>query len=224
MIVVIQCAARKHDDAGFLRTGDGRPVLFVAQPGEAPPDGDFIYARPDDLVDSVSSWRDVLLEYNRRGGNPLKLRPAFELYMNDSYRRLAERFGLENTFILSAGWGLINAAFLTPYYDITFSAAADSFKRRRKTEPYRDFCMLPDDSGGPVVFFGGKDYLPLFCELTRSVGLKRLVFYNSSQPPQAPGCSVVRFPTTTRTNWHYECVDAFLKGEAGREIGELLHP
>ena len=59
-----------------------------------------------------------------------------------------------NTYILSAGWGLINSEFLTPYYDITFSAAADNYKRRRKADTYRDFCMLPEDVDELIVFFG----------------------------------------------------------------------
>jgi hypothetical protein len=104
---------------------------------------------------------------------------------------------------------------LTPYYDITFSAAADAFKRRRKSDSYHDLCMMPGDVDEPVVFFGGKDYLPLFCELTRSVRSKRIVFYNSAQAPSAPGCSIVRFNTATRTNWHYECVEAILAGRLG---------
>ena len=36
MIAVILCAARKHNDAGYFRNRDGRPVRFVAQPDLAP--------------------------------------------------------------------------------------------------------------------------------------------------------------------------------------------
>ena len=41
--------------------------------------------------------------------------------------------GLDRLYILSAGWGLIPGDFLTPNYDITFSAAQNvqRFKRRR---------------------------------------------------------------------------------------------
>ena len=73
--------------------------------------------------------------------------------------------------------------------------------------------MLPDAIDEPVVFFGSKDYVPLFEELTRSLKARRTVFYNSNTPPTAPGCSLVRFRTTTRTNWHYECAGAFLRGD-----------
>ncbi|ACK50900.1 hypothetical protein Msil_1957 [Methylocella silvestris BL2] len=219
MIVVIQCAAKKRDDAGHLRTKDGRRVLFVADPDRAPPKAGYVYARPDDIADDGKAWRDILQGYNSQpGNNPLGLLRAFELYANDAYRHLADRVGLDKMFILSAGWGLINAAFLTPCYDITFSAQAEPYKRRRKTDHYRDLRMLPRETNEPIVFFGGKDYLPLFRELTDGAWSPRTVFFNSATVPQIQGGSAVRFQTTTRTNWHYECVNAFLRGEIGSEL------
>ena len=215
MIVVIQCAGRKRGRAGFLKTRDGTPVSFVAQPQLAPPAERRVYARPDDLSDLGGSWREQLLAYNENpGDNPLGLLPAFELYENEIYRALVTRFGMERTYILSAGWGLINAAFLTPSYDITFSASAEDFVRRRNGDFYRDFCMLPNDVGGPIVFFGSRGYVPLFAELTRFVKGEKTVFYSASQPPVAPGCLLERFDTRKRTNWQYECATAFLSGEA----------
>jgi hypothetical protein len=63
-----------------------------------------------------------LIDYNENpGSNQLGLYPAFELYKNDIYRKLVDCFGIDKTFILSAGWGLIRASFLTPWYDITFT-------------------------------------------------------------------------------------------------------
>ena len=61
--------------------------------------------------------------------SPFGLLPAYQLYENSTYNRLVDRFGLSNVYILSAGWGLIPADFLTPHYDITFSASADAYKR-----------------------------------------------------------------------------------------------
>jgi hypothetical protein len=214
MIAVIQCAAKKRPDAGHLQTADGEKVLFVADPTGAPISNTIRYARPDDPADAGSTWREALLDYNREpGANPLSLRRAIDLYANPAYERIAERFGAERTYILSAGWGLIRGDFLMPNYDITFSTTAEGYKRRRKIDRYRDFVMLPDSADEPMVFFGGKDYVPLFEQLTRSIKSRRTVFYNSDAPPIAPGCSLVRFRTTTRTNWHYECVGAFLRGD-----------
>ena len=101
---------------------------------------------------------------------------------------------------------------MTPYYDITFSPSADAYKRRRKTDRYDDFRMLPDNTKSDIVFFGGKDYLPLFCSLTDAISSKKIVFFNSETAPRLDGCTLIRFETTTRTNWHYECANAVLDG------------
>lgn len=214
MNVVIQCAAGKRSDAGHLRTGGGKPVMFVADPAQAPQAGDLMYARPDDLAEDGRTWRDHLIEYNRAPqNNALKLRPAFELYENPAYGRLAAKFGVNRLFVLSAGWGLIPATFLTPAYDITFSQSADDYKRRRKSDAYRDLCLIPVDSDEPMVFLGGKDYLPLFARLTRGAQGRRIVFYNSMNRPDAPGCVLQKYETATRTNWHYECAKALVDGD-----------
>jgi hypothetical protein len=105
VIVVIQCAATKRPGAGFLRTQDGRKVLFVADPASAPPSSELLYARPDDPSDTNMTWREALLQYNQNpGANPLGLYSATELYANPTYARLAKRFGSDRTYILSAGW------------------------------------------------------------------------------------------------------------------------
>ena len=211
MMVVIQCAASKREGAGFLRTTTGTPVVFVADPLKAPASEACIYARPDDPSDRGLSWRDLLLQYNKTPDeNPLGLFRAFALYENRIYGELVEQFGLDKTYILSAGWGLINAGFLTPYYDITFSPSAEPYKRRKKTDNYRDLCLLPANAHDEIIFFGGKDYLPLFCSLTASKKTPKRVFYNSKSLPSAPGCSLEKFETTRMTNWHYECAEAFL--------------
>ena len=64
MIAVIQCAARKQARAGRLQLSTGKPVVFVADPKAAPADDAVVYARPEDLVDDGTSWRDVLKKYN----------------------------------------------------------------------------------------------------------------------------------------------------------------
>ena len=119
-------------EAGHLHAWDGREVMFVADPDLAPRDGDCIYARPDDIADTGTSWRAVLSQYNQNpDGNRLGLLPAWRLYRNSTYEILAEHFGLDRLYILSAGWGLIPANFLTPNYDITFSTARNVQKFKR---------------------------------------------------------------------------------------------
>lgn len=212
-IVVISCAGSKKDDAGHFRTDDGRKVMFVADPSKAPRDSEFHYARPDDLADGVS-WRDRLRDYNAdRCDNPFGLLPAGRLYRNETYSRLVERYRLDGFYILSAGWGLIRADFLTPKYDITFSNKADASKRRRAGNDWNDLNMLPAEGAESVMFFGGKAYVPLFCRLTKDYRGRRIVWSRSVAQPPVPGCETRPFDTTTRTNWHYECVRAFLDGK-----------
>jgi len=119
---------------------------------------------------------------------------------------------VSNVYILSAGWGLVRADFLTPSYNITFSLRADPYKRRRKADRYDDFRMLPAETKDNVVFLGGKDYLPLFCALTAEISAPKTVFYNSANAPSVNGCNLRRLETSTRTNWHYECANALVDG------------
>lgn len=216
MNVVIQCAASKRPNVGHMRRRDGTPVMFVADPLLAPRAHGLVYARPDDVADVGHSWRENLMEYNRApGSNELGLLPASELYENPAYGRLAAKFGIDKLYILSAGWGLIPGAFLIPAYDITFSQAADDYKRRRKPSTYRDFRLFPTDSDEVTVFLGGKDYLDQFAALTQGAKGRRVVFYNSVNRPTVSGCTPLRYVTATRTNWHYECALALIDGRLG---------
>jgi hypothetical protein len=214
MIVVIQCAAKKNPQAGYLRADDGRRILFVADPEAGPANERIVFARPDDISDQGRSWRQKLVNYNETpSDNPLGLLPAWQLYANSTYEMLVRNYGQDRIYILSAGWGLISAGFLTPVYDITFSASAEKYKRRRRSDDYDDLNMLASTISEPVVFLGGKDYVSLFCELTQIIKGPRIVFYNSSSAPIAPGCTLKRFVTKTRTNWHYECARALSADE-----------
>ncbi len=214
MRVVIQCANSKVEGAGRLYTSSGEPVSFVARPDEARAlNLAGTYARPDDPATGEGrSWRNLLAEYNASAANSLRLVQAARLYEHRAYANLVTKFGIERVFILSAGWGLVSGTFRLPHYDITFSGSAESFKRRRQTDQWHDFCHL-EDLGEPIVFFGGMDYLPLFCRLTSGFSSPRTVYYRARAPPDAPGCVLVRYETPTRTNWHYECAASYLEGK-----------
>jgi hypothetical protein len=214
MIVVIQCAASKRPNAGSLKTRSGRDVLFVADPTLAPRSDTHVFAHPDDLAEDGKSWRQHLVDYNESGTNPLGLAKAFELYENPAYGELVRKLGVENVFILSAGWGLIRGDFLTPQYDITFSTAVKKdapWKFRHRRHVFRDLNQLPNDTRAPVFFFGGKDYIPLFSTLSRSIAAERTIVYNSDTPPKEPGCKIERFETTMKTNWHYSAARRFVE-------------
>ena len=215
-IVIIACAgsknrpASKDPNAGYLEMANGKPVLFVAYPEIAPQQSEVEYQRPDDIAPSGLSWREVLDKYNKTyrdtGANPLALLPAWRLYKNSAYGHLVNQLGEDKVFILSAGWGLIPAPFLTPDYDITFTVSAEAYKRRRqKDDWYDDFSILPKDTSHPIHFVGGKDYVPLFLRLTAETDAERVIHHVGYRPSPAPNCRFRRFETNRRTNWHYEC-------------------
>lgn len=212
MKIVIQCAAKKYPDAGYMQDSDGKTVIFVAAPELIQGKNNYVYQKPDEFTQDNMSWRQKLLQYNNQGSNPLNLFPAYKLYMNSTYKELVAKYGADNIFILSAGWGLINADYLTPKYDITFTSSKDKYKNRNKSDNYNDFCFLPNNCDDDLVFFGGKDYLPLFSKLTGNYHGKKFVFYNLKTVPEIEGCQLIKFETTTRTNWHYECAKAFMNG------------
>ncbi|MGI9310620.1 MAG: hypothetical protein ACR2P7_03680 [bacterium] len=197
-----------------MRAADGRAVLFVGRPSDAPADERCLYAHPDDRADDGASWRDALRAYNethrRTGANPLGLLPAYQLYAPDCYRALTRKLGVDNVYILSAGWGLIAADFLTPDYNITFSNSAPAHARRGKRDRYDDFRLLAKESTAPLLYFGGVSYQWPFLELTAGYRGQRICFYNSAAKPTAPGVIYVRYQSAAKTNWHYLCVADFI--------------
>lgn len=214
MRIVIQCADSKVEGAGRLCTSRGEPVSFVARPAEARASnlpGKF--ARPDDSVSGEGrSWRDVLTEYNTSAANPLNLVQAARLYKHPAYAGLVDKFGIDRVFILSAGWGLVRGTFLLPKYDITFSRAAERFKRRHQQDHWLDYRHL-QDTGEPITLFGAKDYVPLFCRLTSGFSSPRTIYYGSESSPDAAGCRIVKYQTTAYRNWQYRCAVDFLEGK-----------
>ena len=215
MKFVIPCCAKKRK---HYWTFEGRQVIFVAHPNRCSESDSQVFFRPDDPVPySTQTWRQKLLAYNKRGTNPDDLCRAAELYTREIYRELVGRFGWENIFILSAGWGLIRADFLLPYYDITFSRQSDICNRRGKNDEYNDFNHFLDwasvGRSEIIVFCGGNDYLPLYYELTQNLPARKVIYHKAKKPPRKPGYVYVEYDTTRRTNWHYSCAEDFVHGK-----------
>ena len=188
--------------------------MFVAKPDAAPADTDQVYARPDDVADSGESWRTVLQEYNATPGtNPFGLLPAWQLYRNPAYGTLTGHCSTDRLYILSAGWGLIRADYLTPNYDITFSRdrKVELFKRRDHREAFEDFSLAAGIEDA-IVFFGGRNYIPLFCRLTANAQGPRTIFYAGNTLSQcvAPGCTLRKYEKRF-TNWHYQCARDYVE-------------
>ena len=209
MKIVISCAGSKVKHAGRIRTADGKPVEFVACPDKVVNrEPGVIYARPDDVSIDGSTWRQKLLDHNGSlsKSEPSDLLPAYQLYKPRVYQRLVDVFGLENVYILSAGWGLVSASFRLPKYDITFNSSADRSKRRDKRADYDDFNQLNLDSREDLLFFSGMCYVHLFGELTAYYEGRRIVYFKSKKT-RCDGADLVYFYTKRSTNWQYECAD-----------------
>jgi len=207
MKIIIQCAGSKAANAGSLTGTMGKLIKFVANPSKAPHSDKYLYAKPDDISDNGKTWRERIWDYNHheKTKNPNQILPAYQLYTNPAYKKLVKEFGIEKIFILSAGWGLIPADFLTPMYDITFSSASDGYTKRKKIDKYLYYNMLPNDCED-IIFLGGKSYLPMFCSLTETYAGNKSIYFNSTNPPAVPkDFKLVQYNTTTRTNWHYQC-------------------
>jgi hypothetical protein len=214
MNIVIQCAKRKSGNR--FRDAEGCPVTFVADPAIAPQADRERYVHPDDLADDGRPWRQHIVEYNRRRTNEYELSPAYRLYVHPTYGNLVDHYGLERITILSAGWGLIPASFLTPYYDITFSTNknVDAWAVRRTDSEFKDLCCLPEDSEDPLVFLGGTAYVKQFAKLSRRYRGPKIVVYCSQERPMIDQeYLTVRYPGSTRTNWHYGCAKDMIAGQ-----------
>ena len=213
-VVVIQGGDDKVASAGHMVLPDGRPVVFVAEPGVAPSEPGMAFRRPDDRADGIQTFRDALVAYNGTPeDNPLGLLPAWRLYEDDAYRTLAEGVEPENLFILSAGWGLIESDFLTPTYDITFSNGVATYKRRRPRDSYNDLCRLPSEGTNRLVFAGGTDYIPLFLELTEGITTERIVYHHASRVPLAADAQCVPVESADTNDWHLQWARDYAAGK-----------
>ncbi len=194
---------------------NGRHVTFVAHPELHPQPRSRALFRPDDGIPSTSTtWRQHLLAYNRRGSNPEGLLQAALLYSPPIYKALLNATGAEAFYILSAGWGLIRSGFLVPDYDITFSSQAKPWKRRRTPDRFDDFAQLFEAdvrAGETIYFFGGREYLHLYYQLTRALPARKVVYYASKAIVNEPGYQYIRYGPSG-TNWHYRCASDFLHG------------
>ncbi|HEY2588746.1 MAG TPA: hypothetical protein VGI81_23590 [Tepidisphaeraceae bacterium] len=227
MTIVFPCAAGKDPGAGCLQTAAGQHVRFVAHPELAPAardyDASFVYAHPDDFPPDSErpTWREQLRAYNSESnGNPLGLLRASQLYTHPVYRQLAASIPERGLFILSAGWGLVNAGYRLPHYDITFCKEAESHKRRYHRDPFADWCHLDRSTSGPIVFFALGGYDKLFRKLTASLCWETIVVHGSAHAPKGPSWWRTRYfdwqremQAPNQRTWHYDCASKILSGE-----------
>ena len=224
MKVVIQCAGSKHSYAGRLETPSGEKVEFVATPElcKSVPPG-VRYFKTDDLYGvKAMTWRDELTRYNEETENPYKLLRAADLCTPNVYRKLTDAFGWESVFILSAGWGLIRANYLTPYYDITFSKTAkrenqwkwrDGENIARSTSDFNHLKRASISPSEEIHFFVGLDYLDLCYALVQDLLATKVIHFKSrklkADSKRRAGFVYVEYVGPEKTNWHYSAAKDF---------------
>jgi hypothetical protein len=217
--IIIQCSGSKNGEPWTVSGLNGIKVKFVSHPNPCEVTPGLELFRPDDVVpDHITTWRQYLSDYNKRKDNPDYLLKAGDLYQDKTYRILIDKFGWENVYILSAGWGLIRSDFLLPYYDITFSHLADKCVRRYKSDIYQDYNQLkkePIHTDNEVYIFVGLDYHPLLNKLTENIPIKKYIFHKSKSLPRKTGFEYIYYRTNRVTNWHYSCAQDFANGKIG---------
>ncbi|MCF8429169.1 MAG: hypothetical protein K9G64_03470, partial [Bacteroidia bacterium] len=205
--VVMICAGSKFDD-GVLKI-DNHFINFIARSNR-----DNYEFLPDDLIEinEKKTWRDFVNENQAT----LTLK-AYELYKKKQYRCLYNKYG-NNFFILSAGWGLVNAEFKLPYYDITFSQQGSKNTKRNKNidNPplYKDYNHLVSNENDDIIYIGGKDYLDLFYKLTCKMSNRKIIYYNSNIMPENHDGNYIyrKYLSNYPTNWHYQLADDLSNG------------
>ena len=216
--IIIQCGGSKNGEPWTVSGLGGKKVKFVSHPDsescEVTPEIHLF--RPDDMVpDHITTWRQYLSDYNKRKDNPDCLLKAGDLYQDNTYRILIDKFGWENTYILSAGWGLIKSDFLLPYYDITFSHLGDKCARRHKNDIFEDYNQLLSEplNNDEVYIFVGLEYLPLLYKLTQNIPIKKYIFHKAEFITRKPDFEYIYYNTNRVTNWHYSCAQDFVDGK-----------
>ena len=142
--IILSCQGEK---VGGTFKYQNREVKFVSQPALGTKPSTYSYFKPDDTIPGSNlTWRDVVLKYNTIANytlpnevefsNGTDLPMAKDLYAHQAYRVVAQNVGVNNFYILSAGWGLVRSDFRLPNYDITFSNQKNvrpESKRSKKT-------------------------------------------------------------------------------------------
>lgn len=142
--------------------------------------------KPDDLIpNQIKSWRNYIEENQYVDYIPYM---SYQLYIPRYaeyvilYEILFERFK-ENLYILSAGWGLVNATYRLPEYDITFSNSKNNYNQRKyKDNSFYDYNQLNLESDEDIVFIGSDSYIKSFLNLTIGTRNRKIIYHYGNQP------------------------------------------
>jgi hypothetical protein len=197
MKIVIQCAGTKTSSASF-RNALG-PICFVAAPDHLQNE-----RAPWDTVYGTT-WIEWVRRFNKEHVLPSgvsiveQFSRAASLYKNNIYARLTRQIGIDNIFILSAGWGLVPGNALIPTYNVTFSAKAEKNAKISPTKrsEYPSLLENPNFGEEDVHFFITPSYRDYWDKAFPNQKSKKYVFHE-------------RDGISAKTNWHYEALKQWL--------------
>jgi len=206
-IPVLCCSKSKRIDVFYY---NNHSIKFVASP-KCANDGLNLYCIPDDKIPGYEKkWRDLIVEQNHEN-----LVRGFELYKNDIYRYLYQKYG-DNFYILSAGWGIIRSSYKLPAYNISYSKQADELIKRTEHMQWNDFNHLQDDvnagiisSDAVIVLFSSVDYLSSFYNLTSEIKNRKKIFFKAKGIIQKEGYEYEYYNENIMTNWFYKAARNF---------------
>ncbi|MBN2695885.1 class I SAM-dependent methyltransferase [bacterium] len=222
MRVVITCCGQKNGESLFY---NGDYIDFISHTNKIETNNKEstkkLYFHPDDLIPNESkSWRDLIEDGNSSTLYNLNILPAYQLYNHPIYNLLFQKYR-DKLYIFSAGWGVVQAEYKLPKYDITFSqkdSIPEFIKRDRDDSRFKDFNQLENDAE-TTILIAGKDYVLPFCELTKDLNCVKIIVYTSDDVlqnnPYLENSDFIfyHYKTDTESNWYYEFANRLINGE-----------
>ena len=208
--IVMMCSKSKKNNSN-LRFNNNN-IVFKAVTNEI-----INQYKPDDnITENVNySWRNFISDNQNHMNIPCR---AYDLYSERVYLDLFLNFN-KRLYIESAGWGIVNAEFRLPNYDITFSQNNNiNTVRNYQLENYNDYNQLTLSQEDDVVFIGTPEYLPLFFELTNELPNRKIIYWKKQSTPinyPIPNDTFIYryYLTNSRMRWFYELAEKFANGE-----------
>jgi len=207
--VVMMCSKSKQNNSELIY--DNNKITFKAITHEV-----INQFKPDDDIPGNNnySWRNYVSNNQNHINLPYR---AYELYTENVYQELFMTFG-NRLYIESAGWGIINAEFRLPNYDITFSNNINEETiRHYEAGNYDDYNQLIVSNDDDIVFIGTEKYLPLFFNLTNQLPNRKIIYWKKNNTPikyPIPNNSFIyrRYKSNSPRRWFYELASKIANG------------
>lgn len=207
--VVMMCSKSKQNDSALIFNNN--TITFKANTNEVINQ----FKPDDDIPGNINySWRNYVSNNQNQINLPYR---AYELYTENVYNELFMTFG-NRLYIESAGWGIVNAEFRLPNYDITFSDNTNEETiRHYQTGNYDDYNQLIVSPNDDIVFIGTEKYIPLFFYLTNQLPNRKIIYWKKHNTPinyPIPNYSFIyrRYISNNRRKWFYELANEIANG------------